>query len=169
MKPVVHEHLNIRSSERGRLDVLLRDVAPVAHRPEDAVRPEEVERRCGSASGGQLTRSRSSLSIGRIRRTVVFSYLTCVHDEDAIAVDNGTESVRNDEQGLVAELFPDSRLDAGIGRKVDRRGRFAASTAVREPTSQSGTRRSFDCAGKGRSVLEDNDLGVLDESTRERD
>lgn len=113
------------SCERGRRDVLLRNVASVAHRAEDAVGSEQVEWRCGrEEDSASTTEDQPIEQEGRL--TVVFGDFAGIHDEDAVAVDDGAESVGDDKEGLVAELFADGRLDARIGRKVDRSRRFAA-------------------------------------------
>lgn len=123
-----------RSCERSRRDVLLRDVASVAHRAEDAVGSEQVERRCGREEGRRISfnRRRQPIEKRGAGLTIVFGHFAGIHDQDAVAVDDGTESVGDDEQGFVAELFADGRLDARVGRKIDRSRRFAATVGEAE-------------------------------------
>ena len=86
--------------------------------------------------GDQLQPRTTTNRARRVRLTIVFGYFAGIHDEDAVAVDDGTESMGDDEEGLIAELFADGRLDTRVGRKVDRSRRFAAKTARRRRSSQ---------------------------------
>ena len=71
---------------------------------------------------------------------IVFSNLTHVHDQDTIEIGNGSNAMSDRDNGQPSHLFTDRGMDLEISLKVDT-GRF----------------------------IHDNDLGLTDQSTSERD
>lgn len=135
-------------------DVLLGDAAPLAHAVEDAARAVEVDWSCeegpGSGRGARekrgntrnalsnsatapasITRTRSESMMVRKRCAMTRSYRERPVSKDSIR-ERGKLAHR-----LVLELAADGRLDARVGRKVNRGRRLAVKVASVSPGKES--------------------------------